>query len=144
MSITHDTEATQFSVEPGYSDDLIRLFEATERAIGGGPPPHDPAAAPRVVLTRPFACARIDRPLDLAAVASDGDRGVARVEFSLDGTPLGTVTRPPYAIRFDPAEKGDRMATLEARAVTDSGVAATAAAPVRLNRAVGACDAAAP
>jgi len=87
-----------------YSDELIVLLENTERALGRGPPPVDPAASPRIVLTWPLPCATVDRPLPIAAVASVGARRVETVEFFVDETPLATVSAPPilpFLIRPD-------------------------------------------
>src|SRR5712691_9420546 len=89
------TPVVRFNVEPGYSDDIIRSLMATERRIGIAAPP-DITAAPRVVLTWPLPCAEIDRPIDLAAVASDPANAVKQVEFLIDGQPLASVSGPPY------------------------------------------------
>jgi hypothetical protein len=125
---TRNTEATRDEVEPGYSDDVIALLMQTERA-----------APPRVVLTWPLPCAVVDRPLDVAAVASDGAGAVKGVEFLVDGKALGAVSTPPYKARFDPAGQGARMADLAARAVTGSGTVAEFHSMVRLNDAPGPC-----
>jgi len=136
---THDTIADRTSVEPGYSDDMIALLESTERAMGGGPPPPDPRAQPRVVLTWPLPCAVVDQPVDLAAVASDGARGVGRVEFLIGGKLLGSAASPPYTTRFDPAGLGERTAEITARAIDASGARSEFTSTIRLNGPSPAC-----
>lgn len=137
--LTHDTEADRTSVEPGYSDDLVALLQSARQAMGGAPPLRDPAGPPRVVLTWPLPCAVVDRPIDLAAVASDGARGVSRVEFLVGGKQVGSAASPPYTIRFDPAGLGERIAEITARAVAASGARADFTSTVRLGGPSSAC-----
>jgi Bacterial Ig domain/Cellulase (glycosyl hydrolase family 5) len=136
---TYDTDATRTNVEPGYSDDLIALMGTAGRALGHPPPSHDPTAAPRVVLTWPLPCAAVDKPLDLAAVASDGARPVKAVEFLLDGKLIATVSKPPYTVQFDPTGLAAKNTEIEARAIAASGTSAEFKSVVRLNGANGAC-----
>jgi hypothetical protein len=136
---TRNTEATRDEVEPGYSDGVIALLMQTEQRLGHVPPPKDPAAPPRVVLTWPLPCAAVDRPLDVAAVASDGATAVKSVEFLVDGKALAAVSAPPYKTHFDPAGQGARTADIAARAVSRSGTAAEFHSAVRLNDAPGPC-----
>jgi hypothetical protein len=138
--LTHDTDADRTSVEPGYSDDLIALLENAKRAMGGGSPPRDAAAPPRVVLTWPLPCAVVDRPVDLAAVASDGARGVRQVEFHVDGKLIGSAASPPYTVHFDPAGLGERTVDVTARAVAASGASSDFASQVRLGGSSPACS----
>ena len=77
-------QPAKFNVEPGSSGETIALLRQAETRLGQMPPP-DPDTPPRVVLTWPLPCATVDRPLDLAAVASDGAKPVQRVEFLVDG-----------------------------------------------------------
>jgi len=136
---TRNTEPTRYDVEPGYSDVVIALLIEAERRLGHMPPPKAAGEPPRVVLTWPLPCAVIDRPLDVAAVASDGATAVKSVEFLVDGTPLAAVSAPPYKTRFDPAGQGARTADFAARAVGGSGAAAEFHSTVRLNDAPGPC-----
>jgi len=136
---TRNTEATRDEVEPGYSDDVIALLMQTQRRLGHMAPPQDPAAPPRVVLTWPLPCALVDRPLDVAAVASDGATAVKSVEFLVDGKALAAVSAPPYKAHFDPVGQGARTADFAARAVGRSGTAAEFHSTVRLNDAPGPC-----
>jgi hypothetical protein len=118
---------------------VIALLMQTERRLGHVPPPTDPAAPPRVVLTWPLPCAAVDRPVDVEAVASDGPTAVKSVEFLVDGKALGSASKPPYKAHFDPGGQGARTADLEARAVGGSGTAAEFHSTVRLNDAPGPC-----
>jgi len=136
---TYDTDATSTNVEPGYSDDIIGLLEKTQRAMGHPPAPHDPASAPRVVLTWPLPCANVDKPTDIVAVASDGARAVETVEFFVNGERLGTVSRPPYTVSLDPKAISDPTARIEARAVAKSGALAESKIAVTLKGANGTC-----
>ncbi len=122
----------QFNVEPGYTDDTIRLLRTTQQRRGMAPRPNK-ASAPRVVLTWPLPCATIDRPVDLAAIASDGAEAVERVDFLIDGHKLAAAAAPPYRTQFDPAGRPPGIAEIEARAIAGSGAAATFRSPVHLN-----------
>ena len=131
---THDTPPSLSSLEPGYSDDLIALMRETERALGGGAVPQSAQGiSPRVVLTWPLPCAVVDRPVDIAAVASDGAKGVKSVEFFADGKFLAVVTSPPFVAHFNPAGLGERGTEIEARALARAGAMAAVKSSVRLN-----------
>jgi hypothetical protein len=138
---THDTEATRYSVEPGYSDRLIAELMKTQKALGRRmPSPINPNAPPRVVLTWPVPCAAIEAPLDLAAVASDGSKGAKAVEFLAGGELLASSNQPPYKARFDPAGRGDTAIEIEARALAESGAVASFKSRVKLNRSNAPCE----
>lgn len=136
---TYNSPATQFNVEPGYSDALIALLKKTEEKIGDVAPHGSPSPRPRVVLTWPLPCSTIDRSVELAAVASDGAVGVKKVEFFANAKLVGTATAPPYRVRFDPALLGSTLVKIEARAYGASGEPAQFATTVRLNDASLAC-----
>ena len=133
-------QAAKFNVEPGFSDDIIAVLREAETRLGQMPPQPEPATPPRVVLTWPLPCATVDRPLDLAAVASDGAKPVQRVEFLLNGQPVATAATPPYTAHLDPAGQMPRNATITARAVSQTGVAAEFRSSVGLNQAGIACQ----
>jgi hypothetical protein len=138
---TYDTDATRTDLEPGYSDDVIALLEKAEAELGHAPPPTDPNAAPRVVLTWPLPCALVDKPVDLVAIASDGAHGVKSVEFLLDGKLLATVAKPPYTAHFDPSGLAAKNVEIEARAVASAGASAEFKSVVRVNGVNQACKA---
>ncbi len=136
---TRNTDATRADVEPGYTDELIRLLMETGRRMGAGPPLSE-STAPRVVLTWPLPCAAIDQPTDLAAIASDGVKAVKQVDFLIEGQPVASVTAPPYRVRFDPAGRASRHADVEARAIADLGAATAVHSTIRLNGDKGECQ----
>jgi len=115
--------ATNASVEPGLHDGFLSLLKR----------PGEAAAAPRVVLTWPLPCARIDRPVMLAAVASEGAGVPASVAFLVDGGLVGEATAPPYRVMFDPQGREAKPVTIEARAVGRSGGTASDGEVVMLN-----------
>jgi hypothetical protein len=132
----------QGSVEPGYSDALLSDLIATERTLGTAPPRPARDVPPRVVLTWPLPCAAVDGPINLTAVASEGARGVEKVEFLVDGQKIGVVTRPPYSIRFDPAHLASGIARITARATGASAITADFESPAKLNHSSALCSAA--
>jgi hypothetical protein len=92
-----------------------------------------------VVLTWPLPCAAVDRPIELAAVASDGAKRLERVEFLIDGEILAAVVAPPYRVRFDPTGRGARSIEIAARAIAGSGAVAAFRSTVHLNGDHGQC-----
>jgi hypothetical protein len=127
-----DTEANVFSIEPGFRDDVIALLQRP-------PLTPDSSLGPRVVLTWPVPCTHIDKPVQIAAVASDGDRPVSEVEFQVDGISIGSIKTPPYRVTWDPAGKAAHTAHLKVIAHTQSKNTATDSADVLLNGANEAC-----
>ncbi len=81
---------------------------------------------PSVQLTSPAAGATVGGSVTLAATASD-DTGVARVEFLIDGTQVGSDTAAPYELAWNSAVVMDGQHTVTARAVDASGNTATSA-----------------
>jgi Cellulase (glycosyl hydrolase family 5)/Bacterial Ig domain len=100
---THDSAADNFSLEPGYTDQLIEKLKHANIDLGNPiPAPKRPdTASPNVVLTWPLECAQLQPKQDLYAVAS-GDRGeLNRVAFWLDGKKLGQITSLPYKFELN-------------------------------------------
>jgi Bacterial Ig domain/Cellulase (glycosyl hydrolase family 5) len=128
-----NTEAAVFSIEPGFRDDVIALLRRS-------PLTPDSSPRPRVVLTWPLPCSHISQPVQIAAVASDGDRPVSDVEFQVDGTSIGTVTTPPYRLTWDSAGKPAHTAHLKVIArAAQSNSTATDSGDVLLNGESEAC-----
>ena len=131
---TKDADASRLSLEPGYSDRLIALLRHPQRVAE--------AAAPRIVLTWPLPCAHIGKPVAIYATASDGAIPVERVEFFVDGKPLGAVSAPPYRLTWNPAGAAPHLARLSAVARSRRGTTSTDAVEALVNgAAVAACRA---
>ncbi|MDQ3338021.1 MAG: Ig-like domain-containing protein [Myxococcota bacterium] len=86
--------------------------------------------APAIAMTSPGAGATISGTVQLAANASDAV-GIARVDFLVNGTPVGTDTTSPYAMPWDSAAFAGQTVTLTARAVdTSSNMASSASSQI--------------
>jgi len=86
---------------------------------------------PTVAITRPLDGASFTAPatIHVEAAASDSDGAVSRVEFFLDGVPVGTATSSPYTVTLTQVPEGTHR--LSARATDDLG-ASTASAAVEV------------
>ena len=84
-------------------------------------------APPTVELTSPVAGSLVKLPLLMAARATD-DRGVAKVEFFVDGKLIGTDTSAPFSVTAKRIQIGWRTATARAY---DTGGLSTVTASVR-------------
>jgi hypothetical protein len=127
-----DTEATRFSIEPGFRDDLIALLRRP-------PLTSDTSPVPRVVLTWPLPCAHIVQPVQIAAMASDGVHPVNSVEFQVNGFSIGSIATSPYRLIWDPVGKGTHTAHIRVIAHAQSGSTATDSADVLPNGAGETC-----
>ncbi len=134
-----NAERSPFNLEPGFTDDKIsrlRTVRPTARIL----PIEGSETAPRVVLTWPLPCSRVDRNIDLSAVASaTGLGGLDHIDFLVDRVIVGTAVAPPYRVTFSPAPLGDKVVVVEARAVDRSGRSATFGSLVLLNHSHEAC-----
>ena len=84
-------------------------------------------AAPTVRLTSPAAGSYgMPATLTLSATATDGDGGVARVEFYRGATLIGQDASSPYSLTWSGAPEGTHVLT--AKAIDTLGMAATSAA----------------
>ncbi len=88
-----------------------------------------------MAITNPLPGATVPRrsAVTIQAAASD-DVGVARVEFRVNGTLLGTDTTAPYAMPWQVPGKPGATYTLSARAVDLVGNAATTSVTVTSSR----------
>ena len=75
---------------------------------------------PVVSVTAPVRGASVWNPIKMAAAASD-DGGLAKVEFSLDGTPIGTLTEEPYSWEWDASAIAAGAHDLAVKAVDFAG-----------------------
>jgi hypothetical protein len=94
----YDNKHNRFSLEPGYTDPLIKKITAANKALGASVPSKaDPdKVAPHVVLTWPLECTPVPDGQTLYAVASDNSGAVERVEFWLGDRKIGVDSTPPY------------------------------------------------
>jgi hypothetical protein len=100
---------------------------AVEVVPSNGPPPPPDTTPPTVNLTNPTAGQTVSGTASVAANAAD-NVAVAKVQFLLDGNPLGApVTSSPYAISWDTTSVSNGTHTLSAVATDTSGNTATAA-----------------
>ena len=95
-----DKRNNTFSLEPGYTDRLIAKLTAANKTLGNpAPAPKGPdTTAPRLVLTWPIECSKLEDNQKLYAVASDDSGKVSRVEFWLDGSKLAANDAPPLRV----------------------------------------------
>ncbi|HZH18496.1 MAG TPA: Ig-like domain-containing protein [Archangium sp.] len=77
-----------------------------------------------VALTSPSNGAQVKGLVPLTANATD-DEGVAKVEFYVDGTLLGTDTTAPYALSWDSTPLADGAHSLSAKAYGPLGIPST-------------------
>ena len=87
---------------------------------GGGedppPPPPPTNKAPQVVVSAPVngAVVTVGTEVELTADASDEDGSIARVVFRVAGSVVGTVSAPPYSLKWTPGAEGTYAVTAEA------------------------------
>jgi YVTN family beta-propeller protein len=81
---------------------------------------------PTVAITAPAAGERVGRNVTIAATTSDAV-GVASVTFLVDGTAIGTDTKPPYSVRWNTRGFADGSHTLRAEARDKAGNVGTSA-----------------
>lgn len=76
------------------------------------------ATAPSVSITSPTAGATVSGTTTIAATATDntGGKGIAKVEFYVDGTLKGTDTTSPYSYTWDSTTATDASHSLTAKA----------------------------
>ncbi|WP_158501761.1 Ig-like domain-containing protein [Vitiosangium sp. GDMCC 1.1324] len=82
--------------------------------------------APTVSLTAPGGGTTVGGPVLLSATASD-ESGVARVEFLVDGMPLGSAVSAPYVWTWEPVGVTPGTHVLSARAYDAAGNVGTSA-----------------
>jgi Big-like domain-containing protein len=88
---------------------------------------------PTVSLTYPTSGATVAGLTQLAASASD-NRGVARVEFNVDGAVVGTISKAPYQLAWDARTVDTGTHTITARAVDAAGNSTSSSADVTVIR----------
>jgi peptidoglycan/xylan/chitin deacetylase (PgdA/CDA1 family)/sulfur relay (sulfurtransferase) complex TusBCD TusD component (DsrE family) len=79
-------------------------------------------AAPTVSLTAPQDGSAVTGATDLTAnAAADTGASVTKVDFSVDGTVVGTDTTAPYSMSWDSATVGDGSHSITAHVYDDNG-----------------------
>jgi penicillin-binding protein 1C len=95
-------------------------WETTEEPPSEVAPPRDPALAPTISFALPEDNAAIPERVFLARVAVSAPRGVSRVDYSIDGVPVGTATSFPWESYLSvPNIFGKGFYTLRATAFDD-------------------------
>jgi len=114
---------TAFSLEPGYTDLLIRKIREANSASAKQPSklPAIDRKPPRVVLTWPLECNALKSPINLHAVASDDGGAIKWVDFLLDGGRIGSDDSPPYQATLPDIKVITGVHRLTARAYDFSG-----------------------
>ncbi|MEX0616986.1 MAG: Ig-like domain-containing protein [Candidatus Woykebacteria bacterium] len=88
------------------------------------PPPSGDSAKPTVSITSPASGATVSKTVIVSAAASD-NVGVAKVEFFIDGKPVGSDTTSSYTYSWDTTKYTNAKHTLQAKAydaATNQGV----------------------
>lgn len=89
---------------------------------------------PAVSLTAPANGATVSGTITVSATASD-NVGVSRVEFSVDGSLVGTSTASPYQVSWNTTSVGNGGHTVTAKAFDAAGNSATSSASVTVSNA---------
>ena len=87
---------------------------------------------PSVSISSPAAAAVLSNTASCAASASDSDGSVARVEFLMGSTVVGTDTASPYACSFDTTKFANGSYTFTARATDNLGKATSVSRSVSI------------
>ncbi len=84
--------AAGYNLDPEFTPGVDAFLQ---QQIGTAPPA--PAGPQRVMINWPVPCSSFDpgQPIDVYALAS-GPGGIGNVQFLVDGTPITSVTAPPY------------------------------------------------
>jgi hypothetical protein len=111
-----------------------RTSSAPKSACGTGAHDHDDVVfvvevGPTVALTAPSSNAYVTGVVPLAATAT-GNQGVARVDFYVDGTMLGTDTSAPYELSWDSTGVAEGAHSLTVKAYGTDGIPTTSPAVV--------------
>ena len=111
-----------------------RTASSPKSACGTGAHDHDDMVfvvevGPTVALTAPSSNAYVTGVVPLAATAT-GTQGVARVDFYVDGTLIGTDTSAPYELSWDSTGVAEGAHSLNAKAYGTDGIPTTSPAVV--------------
>lgn len=123
------THRNDFSFDPGWNDELLAVFRASNERSGAIAPRSAPTA-PHVVITTPFENDHfpLNAPATVTVQASDGD-SIANVVLLVDGSQVDQTAQLPYTLTWTPASAGPH--TLVAVATNAAGLA-TRSVPVHV------------
>jgi Cellulase (glycosyl hydrolase family 5) len=121
--LTRDNRDTAYSLEPGFTDELIQKIAQTNARLGSAPPKRaaKDTAPPRLVLTWPLACTQAKSLQGAHAIVSDDSGQVTGVEFLVADKVIAQVVKPPYnaVIKTGQFPAGEHV--LKARATDAAG-----------------------
>lgn len=126
------TASPPMSLEPGFTDAIDELLTHAADGLGRWKRP-----SVRVVITAPLPCATLSGAVQLYATASaSGLRQVDRVQFAVDGVPVGVAGGAPFHVGYAPTVAGWHQVSATAYA---GDVSATTATPVLIGATDMAC-----
>lgn len=99
--LTYDSKADNFNLEPGYTDRTLAVFRNINCRISTAGCKEAVSDTPKIVLTWPLQCSRINGAVEVFAVASDAGKAVDTVSFGLDDHIETTMSAPPYHAAMD-------------------------------------------
>jgi hypothetical protein len=121
--LTYDNVATQYNLEPGYTDRVLSHLTQTNEKFGVYPPENqaNKPTPPIVVITWPLDCRSYAGDVPIQAVSSAQSAKIERVDFWLDDKKVDTALAPPYTanVRLEGLSAGDHR--LAARAYDANG-----------------------
>ncbi len=82
---------------------------------------HTPDNKPNITITSPSHGQTINSNSINATVTASANRGLTRVEYWLDGSPLGTATSAPFSLNISLVDKTNGFHQLTAKAFDDVG-----------------------
>lgn len=134
---THDNRHTAYSLEPGYTDFLIKQLRNANEKSGIFRADN---TQPHVVLTWPLECSLVNAPVSLYAVASNAYGSIKKVEFLLDGRVYAVDESPPYHALFSPDGIRPGRHLLEAKGYGNLGGESSYKSIIRIGAPEARCD----
>lgn len=132
-SYSHDSQAGKFSIEPGYTDEIITEIRTNNALLNSTPATIPPSAQPPVVIiTWPIDKSIVPSASQLVyATASDRrGLGVAKVDFLVDGSLVATAATAPYQFTLNTSTLSAGTHTITARAVDIYGMSSASSVTV--------------
>ncbi len=85
---------------------------------------------PAVTIASPASGAVVYGTVSISALASDAGSGIDRVDFAVDGTPVGSAASAPYTVTWDTSTVAEGTHLITATAYDKAGNQGTATIPV--------------